>query len=204
MSAAEPLRTICPRFSTETESATASATLTYCSTTITAQPVLGRDLPDRGEEALDDHWCETHAQLVDQEHLRSLDQRTRDGEHLLLAARQRTGVELPAFVAARGRARTSIRARSSPRCPATRRFSSTVSVVNSSRLSGTRTTSGPVALPLRRRFGERRRRLRSAPPCAGRSPARVNRSVVLPGAVRTEDRVDRARVDGRGRRRGTR
>ena len=57
--------------------------------------VVGRDLSNRAEQALDDDRCKPHAQFVDEQDLRSLNQGSRHGEHLLLAARKRAGAQLP-------------------------------------------------------------------------------------------------------------
>ena len=40
---------------------------------------------------------EAHAELVDEQDLRFLDERAGHGEHLLLAARERAGVQVPAL-----------------------------------------------------------------------------------------------------------
>ena len=52
------------------------------------------DPPDDRQQRLDDHRGETHRQLVDEQHLRPLHQRSTDRELLLLTAGEQAGVDL--------------------------------------------------------------------------------------------------------------
>ena len=90
-----------------------------------------------------------------------------------------------------------------PRRCGTRRFSSTVSVVNSSRLSGTSTTPARLAAVACTGARGARRRPRRAAPVRGSSPASVRSRVVLPAPFgpRTAWIVP---ASTRDRRRGTR
>ena len=155
-------------------------------------PVVGRDLADRAEQALDDDRREAHAQLVDQQHLRSLDQRPRHREHLLLAARERAGAQLPPRLERGEERRASIVVRGRGDRTRTRRFSSTVSVVNNSRLSGTSTMPARLGRGCRAGLQLARRRSRSTRRAQGRRPGDREQQRRLARAVRTEDRVDRA------------
>jgi hypothetical protein len=60
--------------------------------------VVGGDLADGVEEGLDDEGRQPHAHLVDQQDLRLLDQGTGHGQHLLLAAGEGAGREVPALL----------------------------------------------------------------------------------------------------------
>ena len=65
----------------------ASATFSDCSTMIIVRPAF-LERADDLEHLLDDDRREPERQLVDDEHLGLVDQRHRQREHLLLAARQ--------------------------------------------------------------------------------------------------------------------
>ena len=143
--------------------------------------VVGGDPADRLEELLDDQRGQAHAQLVDEQDLRLLDERPGHREHLLLATRQAT----PAGEAA-----------SAPRGPGTRRARRGASGrpcgrrpsgsprpmrdVNRQRLSGTSTTPAWLALvgrPLGSGGAVDRDRAR---PSRGAARRCVSSSVVLP------------------------
>ena len=109
------------------------AMFTDCSTsTIVVPPALS--VADGLEQPLDHHGGEAERELVDQQHAGLEHEGPAEGEHLLLAARQRAGRLLRAGRGARGTARaprssrsaTSARLRRKVHAPA-RRFSSTVS-----------------------------------------------------------------------------
>ena len=132
-----------PWLSTAASSATPSARFTCCSTSTTAQPWSVGDAPDRLEQPLDDHRREAHAQLVDQQDLRLLDQRPGHGQHLLLAARQRHRRASFQRCSSAGNTLEQRPAASGHPCAApTLQVLLDVSVVNRPRLSGTRTTPG--------------------------------------------------------------
>ena len=92
---AGPRSTIEPRLSTEAESRDLEREVDVLLDQEHRAPVVGRDPRDGLEERLDDEWGQAQAHLVDQEHLRLLDQRARHGEHLLLATRERPGAQPP-------------------------------------------------------------------------------------------------------------
>ena len=124
---------------------------TCCSTISTPQPVSSAMPAHDREQPLDDDRCEAEAHLVDEQALRFGHERPRHRQHLLLAAREQTG--LRACRAARAPGSSSI-ARS---CAAARSARSPVSPEPDVllRRSGRRTASGP-----RRRARGRRRATR--------------------------------------------
>ena len=78
-----------PWLSTAARSATPSARLHVLLDEHDGAAVVGGDAPHGVEERLDDERGQAHAHLVDEQHLRLLDERPGHGEHLLLAAGER-------------------------------------------------------------------------------------------------------------------
>ena len=72
--------------------------------------LLGDAAQDR-QQPLDDHGREPEAHLVDQQQPRRADQRTADGEHLLLAARQHAGLAVEALLSSGSSSSSCSRAR---------------------------------------------------------------------------------------------
>ena len=199
-SAVGPWKRISPFSMKYAVSAMVSATFTDCSTRMTVVP-CSLELAHDGEQLLDDDWREPERQLVDHQHVGLGEERHREREHLLLAARQvRGGSFMPApqhreeleHLLGRGLRVRAGRAGAATR--ATCRFSATVSDGNTPWPPGTWMTpfaaiscgGMPVmSLPSKMML-----------PRSGRDEARDRaQQRRLAGAVRAEQRDDLALAD---------
>ena len=162
-----------------------------CSTTRTETPVGGH-VGDRLVELADDQRGQAHRQLVDEEDRRVGAEPAGEGQHLLLAARQRAGQLLAALARGGGTAvkATSVRRSSdAPQEAATRRLSATLRFGNTDRPSrmwqtpSRASTSAPA--PLRWRPSTWRQ-----PRVGVEQPAHDAEGRGLAGAVRAEQGGD--------------
>ena len=155
-------------------------------------------------QLLDDQRRQAHRQLVEQQHRRVGRQAPGQGEHLLLAARQRA--RPPGRAARRGggsarRRRPRCRRRAARAWVAMRRFSRTVRFGKMPRPSGTRHSPARARSSARAPL-TRRPATRTSPPVGGCRPARTLQGRGLAGAVRARARPGPRPAGRRGRRRG--
>ena len=127
------------RPSPPTVSPSACATRKFCST---SRIVVSRRFSSRKASisVVDDRRREALGRLVDQQQLARLDDGARDGEHLLLSARERAGARAARTSSAPGRGRRSSRAAPASIAPsraASTRFSRTVRSAKMPMFSGT-------------------------------------------------------------------